>query len=303
MALSRRWTAAEFMNHAMAQAQVEDQVAYAQRHELINLITQRVVDQFYSLMAQAYMTPAILTPDTTAKYATDATSSFTAATRTLTASDISSNFVAGDVGKIIVWRKSTTVSIGYIESISSTLAVVVVGDNLPSSDQATIDDVIVVPTAPSENYVQLASLTIMRIGMPIKMELESSVTNAIEPVSLEAYRNFRTAAAQNRNKIIWVYDGDQILLKKGSSLASYGTLTLRYPRVPVEVIADSDYIDLPDGAATSLALELLKRELLRRFKNLEPNLEDLRSMVQDMYRTFQGAVQTEEIDEKVKALA
>jgi len=303
MALSRRWTVAKLMDHAMAQANVQDQVAYAQRHDLVNLVMQRVVDQFYSLMVQAYMTPAILTPDTTAKYATDATSSFTAATRTLTAADISSNFVAGDVGKIIVWRKSTTVSIGYIESITSTLAVVVVGDNLPSSDQATIDDVLVVPTAPSENYVSLTGLTLMRMGMPIKLEMESSVATAIEPVSLEGYRNFRTAAPQNRNKIVWAYDGDQILLKKGASLSTYGTLTLRYPRVPTLVVADSDYIDLPDGVAIVLALELLKRELLRRFKNLEPNLEDLRAIVQDMFRTFQGAVQTEEIDEKVKALA
>lgn len=303
MALSRRWTLASFMDHAMAQAQVQDEVAYVQRQDLINLVCQRVVDQFYSLMSHAFMTPAILAVDTTAKYATGTTSAYTAATRTVTAVDISSNFVAGDVGKIVVWRKSTVVSIGIIESITSTLSVVVSGNNLPSGDQATIDELNVVPTAPSENYVSLTGLTFMRIGQPIKLELESSSTNAIEPVSLEAYRDFRVNATQNRNKIVWVYSGDQILLKKGATLASYGTLTLRFPRVPLQVIADSDYLDLPDGAPVVLALELLKRELLRRFKNLEPNLEDLRSIVTDVYRTFQSSAATEEIDEKVKALS
>jgi hypothetical protein len=40
--------------------------------------------------------------------------------------------------------------------------------------------------------------------------------------------------------------GEQIFLKKGSSVASYGNLTLFYIRVPVKANADTDYIDLRD---------------------------------------------------------
>ena len=40
--------------------------------------------------------------------------------------------------------------------------------------------------------------------------------------------------------------GEQIFLKKGSSVASYGVLTLFYIRVPTKANADTDYIDLRD---------------------------------------------------------
>jgi hypothetical protein len=62
-------------------------------------------------------------------------------------------------------------------------------------------------------------------------------------------------------------------------------------------------VDLPDGAATALMVELLKRELLRRFKQLEPNMEDLAILVKNMYSAFATIVQTEEIDSKTQALS
>ena len=303
MALSRRWTVASMMKHVMAQAAVDDTIAYAQRFELLNLAQQRVVDQFYSLMSHSYMTPVVVTNDTTGKYATAATSAFTVATLLLTVTDQSAAFTSDDIGKLVLFRKTTAIYLGIIDAVPSGTTLTLSGFNLPSTNLATIDEVLICATPPTATYISISGLSIMRIGGQIKMELESTGTTAVEPVSLEAFRNFRTSAAQNRNKIIWVLSGDQILLKKGASLSSYGTLTLRYPRVPINLTADSDYIDLPDGAATALMVELLKRELLRRFKQLEPNLEDLALLVKNMYNTFATAVQTEEIEHKTQALS
>ena len=303
MALSRRWTVASMMKHVMAQAAVDDTIAYAQRFELLNLAQQRVIDQFYALMSHSYMTPVVVVDDTTAKYSTAATSTYTLATTLLTVTDQSAAFNANDIGKLVMFRKSTAIYLGVIDAVPTSTTLTLSGFNLPTGDLATIDTVLICATPPTGTYISLTGLSIMRVGGQIKMELESTATNAVEPVSLEAYRNFRTTAAQNRNKIVWVLSGDQLLLKKGTSLSSYGTLTLRYPRVPINLTADSDYIDLPDGAATALMVELLKRELLRRFKQLEPNLEDLALLVKNMYNTFATLVQTEEIEQKTQALS
>lgn len=303
MALSRRWTVASMMKHVMAQAAVDDTIAYAQRFELLNLAQQRVIDQFYALMSHSYMTPVVVVNDTTAKYATAATSAYTVATTLLAVTDQSAAFDANDIGKLVMFRKTGDVYLGVVDAVPSSTTLTISGFNLPSGNLATIDEVLICPTPPTGTYISLTGLSIMRVGGQIKMELESTATTAVEPLSLEAYRNFRTTAAQNRNKIVWVLSGDQLLLKKGTSLSSYGTLTLRYPRVPINLTADSDYIDLPDGAATALMVELLKRELLRRFKQLEPNLEDLALLVKNMYNTFATLVQTEEIEQKTQALS
>jgi hypothetical protein len=291
------------MKHVMAQTAVEDTVAYAQRFELINLAQQRVTDQFYGLMSSSYMTPIVVVNDTTGKYATAATATWTAATSLLTVAAQSAAFNSNDLGKLVMFRKTGDIYLGTIETVPSGTTLTLAGFNLPAANLATIDEVLICPTPPTSTYISLAGLAIMRVGGQIKMELESSSTMATEPLSLEAFRNFRSSAPQNRNKIVWVLSGDQILLQKGSALSAYGTLTLRYPRVPNNLTADSDYIDLPDGAATALMVELLKRELLRRFKQLEPNMEDLALLVKNMYNTFATIVQTEEVDQKTQALS
>jgi hypothetical protein len=249
------------------------------------------------------MTPVVVVNDTTGKYATAATASYTLATRLLTVADQSAAFDANDIGKLVMFREAAAVYVGTVESVPSGTTLVLDGFALPTGNLTTLDEVLICPTPPTSTYISLTGLSIMRTGGQIKMELESTGTQAIEPASLEAFRNFRTSAAQNRNKIIWVLSGDQLLLKKGAGLSSYGTLTLRYPRVPINLTADTDYVDLPDGAATALMVELLKRELLRRFKQLEPNMEDLAILVKNMYSAFATIVQTEEIDSKTQALS
>lgn len=303
MRLSQQWTAEKFMKHVLAQFPSVDWTAYAQRFDLINQVQNAVADRFYSLMWQAYVTPAVLVYSTTGKYGASGMS-YASSTQTLTAT-LDTDFEDDDVGKLVVFRYDTAVYVGIIDSITSATSVVLHGDNLPTSPIASLTAVIVAGTAPPShaNAISIGSLPVMRAAQGIRLALESTSTQAVEAISLEELRAFRPSAPANAKKLVWCVSGSELLYELGDSLDTAGTLTLRYPRVPEQVYGDQDYLDLPDGIPIQIALLLLKRIIGIRFAGgAEDTSREMAELIGNLYQGAGVALQGEEIRKKVEAL-
>lgn len=301
MALSRKWTAAQFFQNAVAPLAELDRIplAWVQRYELINLVQLQVVSAFYAPMAAGYMTPVALQVDTVINYSTGA-STWTGATRRLTAT-MNTNFASTDIGKTVMLRSGTAGYMGTIDSFVSTTIVTITGNALPAGNLASIDDIMVINTTISNDLISLAGLSIMRAGDQVKLHLESSATTDVDPVTLEEMQRYQTTDPRHPHKIIWCYSGDFLLLK--TPLASYGSLVLWYPRVPQEPSADTDYIDLPDGPAIDLAQALLRKMIAERFlAGAVKNPQEIAAGVQAMADNYGLQMNKEDMKRKVEAL-
>jgi len=299
MPLSKQWTVEKFVKHVFAQFPNANWSDYVRRFELVNSIQNTVADQFYGLMWQSYMTPAVLLYQIVGKYGTSAMS-WDADANQLTAA-MNANFEEGDAGKIVVFRSGNNVYVGIISAFISGTVVTLTGDNLPDVDDTSLDAVIMAGTAapPGSRVLSLASLPMMRTGQTLNLTLESTATKAVQAVSVEDVRMFQPNGPQNKTKIVWAYSGDEIIYDIGGSLANAGTLTVRYPRVPTQVVADTDYLDLPDGMPIQIALLLLKQML----SSPQDTRGDMARLLVDFYRSKGVAMSEEEIQKKVEALS
>jgi len=154
---------------------------------------------------------------------------------------------------------------------------------------------------PTGDTVSLRLLRPMQSALH-KVELESTVTNAVEAVSTLALNRWRSSAVQNRKKIVFSVAGDRVFLKKGDGLTSYGTLTLRYPRVPIEVTADTDKVDVPDDSAIQIVLSFLKKILAERMKVKADYSDEIVRAVQAINAAFGIETELEEVKSRVAKL-
>ncbi len=300
MALSKIWTVDKFHKHAAGDMGVLNELHYVQRFEKVNMIQYAVATEFYPLMASAYRTPTLIVVDNTGIYGNG---TWTAATSRLTLGVRNTDFLSTDVGKLIVFRAGTSFYVGTIDLYISPSIVKLTGTNLRATD-CTVDEAMMIATSPSGDYVELATLApaMMRIGQQVDIEVHSTNTTSVHPSTPEEIRTFQAASPLNRNKILFALEGSKLLLAKGSGLAAYGALTLKYPRVPVEVVRGADYLDLPDGAPITLAMTLYRRMVGP--PELGPTLvQDAARNVKAIYDSFQVKASLEEIEEKVKNLS
>jgi hypothetical protein len=153
--------------------------------------------------------------------------------------------------------------------------------------------------AVSGEKIDLSPYKIMPGGPEARLSFESTTATTIVPMSKEELFRFRTSAHQNKNTIAWALAGDSIYVKKGASLASYGDLTLQYPRVPVEATTDATLLDLPDGAVMEAALLKLKAILGERYGGRVDSRAEMESLVQKAYTKLGAQTTLEEVREKV----
>lgn len=149
----------------------------------------------------------------------------------------------------------------------------------------------------------LGAIRLMMVGAEQRLIIEADAGRIVRPVDLEERQIFRASAVQNKNTIVWAYSGATLYLKKSADIATYPTLTIRYPRVPIEVVLDADLIDLPDGAAMALALLKLKSIIGERYN--QPAVDrstEARQLMQDLYTNLGVQSSLEEIQAKVKAI-
>lgn len=307
MPASRQWTAGALFRHVMAELQADNQIAGVQRFAILSQIQNTIAAQFYNVMWQTYMTPVILSIDVTANWATTNTSTWTAATSTLTAANMNAAFLSTDVGKLVVFRKGASFYTGYLSTFVDSTHVKLSGYNLPTVDVSAIDTVDLVPTEVNQSIINLSTLGIMLTGEQVRLQLHSSATTDVESVSAEEVRVFRVTAPQNSMKIVWNYSGDELIFAYGNGVLAAGgpgTLTMRYPRVPIPLVADTDYMDLPDGIPMELAKIRLRKVLETQYALQGANIErDVPGLVSELYKNAGIMVSQEEIKSKVAALS
>jgi len=133
--------------------------------------------------------------------------------------------------------------------------------------------------------------------------LEStSIERPCEALSVDELVAFRPGANQNKFRIVYAHQANKLLLRKGDSVASFGTLTYTFPRLSDEVAADADTIDLPDGSAIRIALLRLKVIVAQRIGLNIQIAEEMNAELQGLYSAFQATLSEEEKKEKVEAL-
>lgn len=304
-ALSRDWTVQRFMDHALIEfggAVDKNSPAYVQRHEIVNQTQSTTVNIFYDLVSNSYLTEITILPDTTGRYTSAGAGTWTAATKTLTFVGMNTDFGSGDVGKTIVFRVGALVYIGQVTAYVSGDAVKVDGHNLPSTDQV-VDYVMLSSSTPTGNNISLVGLRLMRTAVT-KMVLESTETETVNAISEDEIRTWQTNGPKNKKTIVWSLVGDQINLRKGDDLTTYGTFTLYYPRVPINVTADTDYLDIPDGALVDIALIKAQTMIARRTPGvgiLDKSAE-LGLLIQSLYRSAGREIGLELLKDKILAL-
>jgi len=149
----------------------------------------------------------------------------------------------------------------------------------------------------------LGGIKLMMVGAEQRLIVEAAGGRIVRPVDVEERQIFGTGAVQNKNTIVWAYSGSTLYLKKSDDITTYPTLTIKYPRVPIEVVLDTNLIDLPDGATMSLALLKLKSIVAERMKMpAVDRSQEVRELVTGLFTNLGVQAELEEIEAKVKAI-
>ena len=273
-----------------------------EKFDLINRAISAITGQFYDLMSISYMTDAVINYSTGGKYDAGTNGTYTVLTKTVTLNSPSENLTNADVEKLVVFRIGTVNYVGKVLSVTTTSSFVFDGDIFPTGTAIVNNSLSICDTTVQNDTVSLSALRIMRTGSNIKIELSTTATATIKPVSQRQLDTFDTGGANNKT-IVWCISGDNLNFKKGADLVSYGTMTIHYPRVPYLVAADTDMIDLPDGTAMEIALIYLRSLIQRRFGLPQDNNEALmQTLINNLYRTFGAEVDAEVVKSKTLAL-
>ncbi len=301
MALSLIWTGKDIWREGTLDTPdyLQGKELYVDRLNLMNRHIQMVIGQFYDLVKISYMTPVTPVISSSGRYSTVG-GTWVASTNTLTIT-MNSNFASSDVGNLIVFRVSASVYVATIQSRTSNTVVVLTGDNLPSSNQ-TVDYAIMAATTLTSDAISIASLRMARAGQQIGLELESTVTTSIRYMTSLEINMWRTSEEGNSNSIAVALSGTTLLLKKGSELSSYGTLTLRYPKVPDSLATEDDYADIPDGVIPEIVIISLRSAIARRLGKKTDEQPQLEALIRKLYQTFNMEVDAEVLKEKAQAL-
>ena len=300
--LSRDFTVADIWREAVRDLNAVNTLAF-EKYNLLNRAVQIISGQFYDLLAQSYMTDATINYVTGGKYDAGTGGTYTAATHLVTLNSPSASLTSADIEKLVTFRISTTIYVGKVLSVPSTSTFVFDGDLFPTTSGTIVDNSLsICSTTVLNATISLSSLRIARAGQNIRIDLASSVTNTVKAVSQVDLDTFRTGGS-NAKTIVWCLSGDNISLKKGDSLSSYGTMTIHYPRNPYIVAADTDYIDLPDGASMEIAIIYLRGLIRRRLDMpVEDNAAMIQRLIANLYQTFGQEVTFEEVKDKAMAL-
>lgn len=296
MALST-YTAKQFWREAARDfAWMKPTLNDFEKFNLMNRVVEEIGTQFYVVAQAFYMTPVVLVNETGGLYLSSG-GSWNGTTQVLSGT-FNINVTSVDTGKLVTFRIGVSTFVGFISQVISTTSFKVSGSGLPLAN-GTPSEVLIIPSVMNTDGVYIGDLPIMRTGGQYKFEMESTETNYLKEMGLPEMRTFRPSVY--KTTIGWCPNGDYILLAKGSSLSSYGTLVLRYPRIPMKVYDDTHGIDLPDGMVLNIGIMRLKQLMQERYadgedrKNMTdftPQLAAMEKAIYDTHGISQNGKQT-----------
>ncbi len=305
MPLSTLFTAKTFFRQATAEIRAYQQNSkiFAQRFELMNNVQLAIQGQVSDIVAESYMTDTVPVLSTTGKYYSSG-ASWASSTSRLTAT-MDSSFSSTDVGNLVIFRYGADVYVGTIIQRISNTVVKLRGDNLPATDLATVNDVIMSATGvDGSSAIDISSLKMLRYANQVKLRLESTATKYVLSLDPVSFQKFQTGANNNLDKVAWMLQGNSLFVKMGTDLASAGTLKLWYPRLPDNVTADTDYMDLLDGPMIQIGILALKIAIQKRLgEQVNPaDVQEAGEKLSMLYNAAGNTIKKEEIRSKVEAL-
>jgi len=280
--------------------------AYPFRFSDQNEADRTVIGSVYDLVAPFYKTQVTLVPSTVGAYYVSGASWDVDLLR-LTAT-MNRDFAASDVGCLVVFRDGNDIYLGTVNAFVSVTVVELAGDNLPAADIAALEYVLLSKTAPTSDIASLSSVDMARAGQEVSLNLFSSLTTSTSAVrtkeaTIEEIKTFRASGNQNKNLILFSLSGNNLYLAKGSSLTSYGTLTLEYPGWPTRVTTDASVKDVPDGSIYELCILQWEKMLRRRLGMAEPELtKEIQTHIENAYTAFGRSLTFEARKEKIAKL-
>lgn len=281
---------------------------YVNRIGLINRAQKAVGGLFYDVMVPAYKDNEMVLTDVNGNYYSSG-ASYVAATRTLTVT-MNAAFTSADVGKLVMFRYGSLVYLCTVQSYVSATSVVVQGANLPATNIATVNYVMMAATTLSGDSLDISNLRMMRTGQELGFIVDCSETTLCEPITLEKYKTWDSSNPANLSKVVYCLVGNTLLLKKGTSVSSYGTLTIYFSGIQNLGTLDADMVDLPDGPAIELALIKLKQIRYEQYNQLGISVKPLadtaaqsQELVSGLYRIFgKQEIAEDVVQDKIKAL-
>jgi len=304
--LSRNYTVKTLFAEAIWDIREEVYRHEFQALHVVNRAVQVVASQFYSIMINDYMTKAVVVLDEVGKYSTGGDAYYTADTNTILVNDINEDFeFPKDLWKSVMFRIGESVYYGLVIDVTTTNTVRIIATDLPASD-ASIDEFLMPNTMLDDDVINIAGLPIMRTGQRMRMTLHSTAVKRgiCDHVSIEEINEFQSDSFKEQGRIVFAPAGEELLLRRAEDVENYGTLTLRFPRIPFRAISEDSYIDLPDGAPIEIAILKTKIILSERLKDVQiPDpREEMVRLVRSLFDTFGFTAELEEIKQKVEAL-
>jgi hypothetical protein len=302
MPLSKDYTVERFVNQVFTDLGIDkNNEAYVTRYSLVNRAQVFTVSLFYDLISRVYMTSAVLNVSGTGKYSVSGSGWWEASISELTFSNISAAFDSDDIGKIAIIRSGSNLYTGIVTGVPTSNAIIISGSGMPVAD-CTINDFMLSTTIVGSS-ASISSLRIMRVGMNVKLEIDSTQSKYVEPLAMTDFLKWVGTADSNPGKIVWTLEGDNVRFKKSFDIPNVGTLTIKYPRVPIEVTQDSDYLDLPDGAAIELAMIRMKQIISRLLKIQIPDYSnEVMFIIKSLYQSYGREISFEVTKEKATAM-
>lgn len=303
---SNTYTAKDFFDHATRDIKdfPENDPVYAERFSLIDRASQITQAMVADIVSEAYVSDFLLNVPDQGKYLSSG-GSYTLATRTLTGTMLPSDWSSDDIENIVVFREGTDIYFGVIDEYVDTTNVILRADSgsLPLANIATVEEILMPSSLLTYDGLDISTYRMLRYGAQIKIQILSTASTVIFPLTHEAFEKWRTSAAQNKNAIAWTLIGTSLYLKKGLLLSNFGTVTLRMPVLPLAIGADGDYMDLLDGAMIQIGIVVLRDIIEKRLGRVPTaNKEGLAELIQSLYRSSSGEISKQEAMAKIEAL-
>lgn len=302
-----RYSAIQFWEEAVVDLNLP---SYETTHRLnlINSSVDSVFQLIHGFFGQYYTRQVPLQAQANGKI-NSGTGSYAYSTKQLTMTTMTNGtttvgFSVADEGRKAVMRVGGNVWECVIDDYISSTVVQLAGNGLPSSNQ-TVDSFFIINSVHAVDGIIL--LTDLRVNAlsTVKISLESTASNYVDALSIEDFKRWSTTNMNNRNRIAYCYEGNQLMCKIGSSLTNLGSMTLHYPSMPTVVTATTSTVDIPDGIPVLMGIEYLKAKILHRegqIKDMTPQLAKFRSLFGELKSNFGLEVEAEKDKDKIQAI-
>jgi hypothetical protein len=277
--LSHDWTLASARGvlRILARSLGADSILDTELNDFIHLAICDLAELLNAAKYPDYGVPVVINTVSPGGIVTGAT--YTSSTNNI--QQTSHGFTSADIGKLIAFQYSTTFqAVAKIVSITDANNFIV--SNGFGSSTYTINYCTF--TASQSITIDISSYRLDTITKVV-----DSINGLVVPADDNDIENYSTMDQKQYN-VFWDRIGDTLYLYKGTHVASLGTLTLFYNRLPIKATLSTDYLDIRDKYM-KLALDKAKILVYETLKQQPP--ENLTSTTNTSVAAIRQGIQDE----------